>query len=212
MKLSSPFVHAMLIMAVSLSMAAMAPISGAGAQDQVPPLDPWTTTLIGQPTANPVTADLNWSVIGGLEPYHFEVATQPSKGHVTITRNGLFAYEWEPGSKGYFWFTYRVTDSQHPSASAIGRVEFWIGVDYIPDVTVTVAGDPRFPVTGSAAIPGYTGLTYAVETGPSNGSMVLAADGSFEYVAFDSGAVSDTFTVTTRPPWASIPGDCCPGA
>jgi hypothetical protein len=65
----------------------------------------------------------------------------------------------------------------------------------LPDQHLTVTGDPRFPVTGSAAIPGVEGVTYALNTSPTYGSVVVAPNGSFTYTAASTLVSSDTFTV-----------------
>jgi hypothetical protein len=65
----------------------------------------------------------------------------------------------------------------------------------IPDQQLTITGDPRFPITGSAAIPGEPGLTYTLGTPPALGTVSVLPDGSFTYTAASSLATGDEFTV-----------------
>jgi hypothetical protein len=64
----------------------------------------------------------------------------------------------------------------------------------VPDADLTVTGDPRFEVPGLANTSG-SGLTYTLGTGPANGSVIVAPDGSFIYIADSYLVNGDTFTV-----------------
>jgi hypothetical protein len=62
------------------------------------------------------------------------------------------------------------------------------------DVELTVTDDPRFPVSGSAAIDA-SGLTYSLDTAPDQGNAAVSTDGSFTYTAANSRVTFDRFTV-----------------
>jgi hypothetical protein len=72
--------------------------------------------------------------------------------------------------------------------------------DPIPDTTITITGDPRFPIAGSARIPGYDDLTFTPRTPPVIGTVVVNPDGSFTYTAPVTLATGDTFTVLATAP------------
>jgi hypothetical protein len=65
----------------------------------------------------------------------------------------------------------------------------------IPDTSMSVTGDPRFPISGQVSIPGFTGLTYTLNSQPSNGTVTVQPDGTFTYSAESYLATFDSFTV-----------------
>jgi hypothetical protein len=86
-----------------------------------------------------------------------------------------------------------------PSPTATATATATSTPDSIADITIPVTGDPRFPIEGSAAIPGESGLTYTLATPPAIGSVTVNADGSFTYTAPSTMATGDTFTVLATP-------------
>jgi hypothetical protein len=62
------------------------------------------------------------------------------------------------------------------------------------DASITVTGDPRFPVAGTAAT-GEPGLTYSLENEPDQGNVVVQPDGAFTYTADSYLVTFDQFTV-----------------
>jgi hypothetical protein len=142
-----------------------------------------------------VTGNLGDQVTGGDSPYTFALDANPGPGTVTVDADGSFSYTADLDGGGGDSFTYTVSDDQATSATATGTVTITIVAKSVPATTVRVTADPRFPITGSAAIPGEAGLIYSLKTAPSIGSVVVNADGSFIYTVPSTMAAGDSFTV-----------------
>lgn len=69
--------------------------------------------------------------------------------------------------------------------------------DPLPDAQLTVSGDPRFPIQGSATLGGFPGLTYSLGSGSSQGSVVVSPNGQFTFVANSINSTTSTFTVVS---------------
>ncbi|NYE37598.1 VCBS repeat-containing protein [Nocardioides cavernae] len=134
-------------------------------------------------------------------------ATQPANGTVELSEDGAFTYTPDTGFSGEDTFTYKADDgtSQSPAATVTITVE----EDAEPPNRAPVAQDDAFSTVAgeplSLAAPGVLGndtdadgdtLT-ATRTGqPVNGSVTLAADGSFTYTPDAGFAGKDQFTYT----------------
>jgi hypothetical protein len=66
------------------------------------------------------------------------------------------------------------------------------------DSTLTVTADPRFPLTGSAAISEAT--IYTLNQLPANGTVLVTTDGTYTYQAYNPYLAGDTFTITAAGP------------
>jgi hypothetical protein len=75
-----------------------------------------------------------------------------------------------------------------------------IPADPVPDTTIQVIGDPRFPIVNSAVIPGYDNLVYTLQTPPGIGSVIVDPDGSFVYTVPSTVASGSSFTVLATAP------------
>ncbi len=134
----------------------------------------------------------------------------PANGGVVWGADGSFTYTPDPGFVGDDSFTYRADDASAPSADAT--------------VTITVANSAPMPSddaysTGWAqplvvAAPGILDndsdpdgdfLTASVISGPSDGSLVPNADGSFTYVPDPLFVGSDSFVYAASDGIASVP-------
>ena len=133
--------------------------------------------------------------------------TQPANGVVTLEEDGSFVYLPDTGFVGTDTFTYRADDGT--SSSAATTVTLTVEEEEAPPNRAPVAVDDAFStVAGEAlslAAPGVLGndtdadgdtLTAARLTQPVNGTVALAANGSFTYTP-DAGFVGkDQFTYT----------------
>ncbi|WP_246861947.1 LamG-like jellyroll fold domain-containing protein [Nocardioides sp. SYSU D00065] len=135
------------------------------------------------------------------------LAAQPASGVVQLAADGSFTYVPDTGFTGTDTFTYRADDGT--SSSAPTTVTITVEEQVTPpnrapvavdDAFATVAGEPL-----SLAAPGVLGndtdadgdpMSATRTSQPVNGSVTLAADGSFTYTP-DAGFVGrDRFTYT----------------
>lgn len=141
---------------------------------------------------------------GDADPLTAAIGTQSTNGTVSLNADGSFTYTPDADFSGIDTFTYTASDGNGGSDTAT--------------VTITVAGVNDAPV---AAADGYTAtentplvigaasgvlandtdvdgdpLTAVVATGPTNGNLVLNADGSFTYTPDTDFTGGDGFTYT----------------
>ncbi len=127
----------------------------------------------------------------------FAVATNPTKGNVTIASSGSFTYTPDTGITGTDSFTFKANDGTVDSAPAT------------VSITINNVNDP--PTAASASIitskdttvngqlqandPDGDSLTYTVVTNPVKGSLTISADsGSFSYAPHSGEAGTDSFS------------------
>jgi hypothetical protein len=70
----------------------------------------------------------------------------------------------------------------------------------VPDTSLDVTGDPRFPITGSVSTDDYIDWTFALATLPANGSVDLQSSGEFSYTASNIWLSGDEFTFLATAP------------
>jgi CSLREA domain-containing protein len=129
------------------------------------------------------------------------MATNPAHGTVTLNSNGSFTYTPEADYNGPDSFIYRADDGTDSSNLAT----VMITVNAVNDVPGAV-DDGYSVVTGNMLMvnpPGVLGndsdvdgdsLTAVLQSGPSNGSLVLNGDGSFGYSPSMGFVGDDSFT------------------
>jgi hypothetical protein len=133
-------------------------------------------------------------ISGGTGPFSFAVETAPSFGTASIS-GSMATYTPNHAFEGLDSFTVRVTDSSSPQQSTLLSISVSVVAPQVEDQTVSVTGDPRFPITGSAAIGGFDGLTYSLLSGPAIGSVTVSANGAFTYTIGSTVATGTSFTV-----------------
>ncbi|MEP3308339.1 MAG: Ig-like domain-containing protein, partial [Gilvibacter sp.] len=117
--------------------------------------------------------------------------TAPSNGSVTVNPDGTYTYTPNPGFEGVDTFEYTICDNGTPPLCDTAVVTITV----VPDNTnITVANDDAYNGRPNEAINGNVsdndndpeGDDQTVNTtpvsGPSNGSVTLNEDGSFEYI------------------------------
>ncbi len=133
--------------------------------------------------------------------------TQPANGVVTMQADGSFTYQPDSGFVGSDTFTYRAGDGT--TSSAATTVTLTVEEKAAPPNSAPVAVDDAFSTVAgeslSLAAPGVLGndtdvdgdtLTSTRVGQPVNGTIALAANGSFTYTP-DAGFVGrDLFTYT----------------
>lgn len=128
-------------------------------------------------------------------PLTFTLNSTPSSGTVILNADGSFTYTPNTGFVGADSFTVLVSDGLGGTAIAL--------------VTITVTGRP--PITQDQSIetgpntsvdgqiiasdPDGDPLTYVIGSFPTNGTVVLNADGSFTYTPNTGFVGTDSFTV-----------------
>ena len=131
-----------------------------------------------------------------------EIASNPSHGTVEMDADGSFTYFPEEDFFGADQFTYTVRDDSGISSVAEVNLEV-ISVNDLPviqDRKFSVNEDERLLVDIESGLGMDSSdvenqeLTFAVETAPSNGTVEINLNGSFEYVPNSNFEGNDRFT------------------
>ncbi len=120
--------------------------------------------------------------------------TPPSNGSVTLNSNGTMVYTPNPGFTGIDTYTYRICDDGTPSLCAQTTVTIKVRTDFNgAENDPPFAGDDAVvtnvnsPVSGNHlqndSDPNGDNITISTTpvSGPSNGSVVINPDGTFDY-------------------------------
>lgn len=129
-----------------------------------------------------------------------QLVTPPAYGSIVLNPNGSFAYSPGPGYPGSDVFTYRAFDGA--AASLPVRVKLGnarpIAADdsnYAPVAGAPFrVGDPALGVLGNDRDADGDPLTAVVVNGPSHGTLILRADGTFDYTPNAGYSGYDSFT------------------
>jgi VCBS repeat-containing protein len=132
--------------------------------------------------------------------------TQPANGEVVLTADGSFTYTPDAGFAGTDTFTYKASDGSATSAAATVTITVEEGEEP-PVNTAPVAGSDAYAAVGGEPLtlpaPGVLAndtdedgnvLTATGVTQPANGTVTLAADGSFTYTSDAGFSGKDVFT------------------
>ncbi len=127
----------------------------------------------------------------------FTQTSAAANGTVSLATDGSFSYTPNTGFSGTDTFTYSVSDGNGGSDTATVTIT-------IPANSPPVAGDDTFNGNFNAAYsstvatndsdPNGDTLTYALGTGPTNGTVTLNTNGSFTYTPNAGYSGTDTFT------------------
>ncbi|HET7862982.1 MAG TPA: tandem-95 repeat protein, partial [Burkholderiaceae bacterium] len=122
----------------------------------------------------------------------------PAHGTLTVNPDGSFTYRAAADYFGTDSFTYRVTDGQAESNLATVTLEVTPVNDAptLADTSASLAEDGSLvfnPLQGAADVDGDA-LTTRIVTGPSHGTLLLNADGSYTYAAGADYFGSDSFS------------------
>ncbi|KQS15517.1 S-layer family protein [Frigoribacterium sp. Leaf186] len=122
--------------------------------------------------------------------------TQPANGSATVKADGSYAYTSAKGFSGTDTFQYTTTDGG--GGTSTSTVTITVTPSSSDDVATARAGQPLVVDAASGVLSNDSGsgLTAAVATGPSHGSLVLGRDGSYRYVPVDGFSGTDSFTYT----------------
>jgi VCBS repeat-containing protein len=130
-------------------------------------------------------------------------STQPAHGTLTFNSNGSFTYTPTSGFSGSDSFTYTATNGTQSSSAA--TVTITIAAAGAPTIIPhTYSTNQNTPLTilagpgvlSGAADPQSLSITAAAVSQPVNGTLSLAADGSFVYTPASGFSGTDSFTYT----------------
>jgi VCBS repeat-containing protein len=163
-------------------------------------------TAAGQALTVPVaTGLLRNDTDADSDPLTAKIVTQPTNGTLTPNANGSFSYTPNAGFTGTDRFTYVANDGKVDSAAATAEITVSAVVPTnrppvaVNDTYSTVAGQVLTAPVDSGVLRNDTDadnnpLTAKVLTQPSNGALVLNANGSFSYTPNAGFTGSDSFT------------------
>ena len=130
----------------------------------------------------------------------FTVSSPPTVGAVEMNPNGTFSYTPPPSFAGTVTFTYAVTDPTGNVATATETIA-------VTAPALIATGDTfRLPygtaLTGNVAVGDTyaTGSVFSAVTAPANGSLNMAADGTFQYLPAAGYSGADTFVYRITDP------------
>ena len=133
------------------------------------------------------------------------LTSSPLDGSLNLEENGSFTYEPNENYYGSDTFTYSITDSDGDTNTATVAITV-ISVDdtpvaandaYIVDEDTTLTVVAANGVLANDSIGGDGGTLAATKaTDPSNGTLTMNADGSFDYVPNPDSNGVDSFTYT----------------
>lgn len=156
--------------------------------------DSTTTTLNTPVTVSKATLVAN-DTGTTLDPS--SITVQPTNGTAVRNANGSVTYTPNTNYSGPDSFRYQVTDPTGLTATA--KVSVIVGNAATPD-TGTTPVNTALDVTAANGVlsndPGTHPLTATIATPPSNGTVTLAADGSYHYVPTVNFSGTDTFQYT----------------
>ena len=152
-----------------------------------------------------LNADLSTNDTPSADGGNIWALAQPAGGGaVVVNSDGSFSYTPDPGFLGIDSFTYTITDTDGDVSTA--QVIIDVGGDPEPPVAVadnaTTAEDTPVTISilGNDSDPDGTldPSTVSIVAGPSNGTLVVNADGSVDYTPNANYNGPDSFTYTVQ--------------
>ena len=124
--------------------------------------------------------------------------TGPSNGVVTVNADGTFTYTPSANYNGADSFTYTITDADGDTSTATMNITVTAVDDspaaaadtYLTSEDNAVAGN----LSSNDAVSGDGGNTWSLDTGPSNGGVVINTNGTFTYTPAPDFNGTDSFT------------------
>ncbi|WP_443943537.1 Calx-beta domain-containing protein [Pedobacter sp. AW1-32] len=156
-------------------------------------------------TAPAISTNVNTPVNGTItatdaddDPLTFTVGTQPANGTVVLNADGTFTYTPANGFVGTDSFTVTVSDGKGGTTTVTVNVSVTQG-NRAPVVTApAISTIVNIPVNGTITATDADGdpLTFTVTTQPTNGTVVLNANGTYTYTPANGYIGTDSFVVT----------------
>jgi hypothetical protein len=135
--------------------------------------------------------------------------TNPAHGLLVDNPDGSFTYTPRTGYTGPDSFTYTVTDASG-GVSGSATVSLTVGAPTPPTANDDSAtGTAGLPLSGSSVLANDTGagpLTPTLVRAPADGTLRLAADGTYSYTPVAGFSGTDTFSYTDTDPYTQTSG------
>jgi gliding motility-associated-like protein len=128
------------------------------------------------------------------------IATQPANGTVILNANGTYQYTPRNGFSGTDSFTYQLCDNGTPSLCATATVTITISVNNIAPIAIAdiASTTQNTGVSGNVLTndsdPDGNTLSASIATQPANGTVVLNANGTYQYMPRNGFSGTDSFT------------------
>ncbi|MFC4777355.1 Ig-like domain-containing protein [Paenibacillus sp. GCM10023252] len=164
-----------------------------------------TVTVFNQP---PVTQDVTLNALQNIpvngqvpatdpngDAITFTLNTPPANGTALVNPDGTFTYTSNVGFVGQDTFTVLVTDTNGGTAVSTVTVYVVTQPPIVQDLTVNTT--TNVPVNGQviAVDPDGDPITFALDTPPANGTVIVNPDGTFTFTPNVGFVGTDTFTV-----------------
>ncbi len=129
------------------------------------------------------------------------LAESPANGSVTLAANGTFTYTPAPDFNGTDSFTYTASDGTAVSNAATVTITVTAVNDAPMAINDTASTTEETAVSGAVLgndldVEAGTTLTATLDAGPANGTVTLAANGTFTYTPAANFSGTDSFTYT----------------
>ncbi|HEX5373935.1 MAG TPA: Ig-like domain-containing protein, partial [Aquabacterium sp.] len=146
-------------------------------------------------------ASISGAVIGSDvdgDTLSFALGSGPTRGSVVVAADGSFVYTPDANVNGSDSFTVIVSDGQGGSATSTVSVSITPVNDSPVGQDASASGAEDTVLTGVVSGSDVDGdaLSYSLASGPTHGSVAVAADGSFSYTPAADFHGNDSFTVT----------------
>jgi VCBS repeat-containing protein len=135
------------------------------------------------------------------DPLTATLVTGPANGTITLNSDGSFVYTPNADANGSDSFTYSVSDGTSTSeatvtinVAAANDAPVATADAYATDQDTALAIDAAAGVLANDTDPDGDPLSAILVTGPTNGTLTLNADGSFNYTPTTGFTGTDTFT------------------
>ncbi|MEC0249586.1 Ig-like domain-containing protein, partial [Paenibacillus chitinolyticus] len=147
----------------------------------------------------PVTGQVTATDPDG-DPLTFAVGTQPANGTAVITAAGTFTYTPNPNFTGTDSFTVIVDDGNGGTDTATVTITVTPVNDAPVTADLNLATPEDTPLAGAvtAADPDGDALQFVLGKSPVNGSVTIAADGTFTYIPAPDFNGTDSFAVVVN--------------
>jgi VCBS repeat-containing protein len=161
--------------------------------------DSYSVAVDGDLTVDAASGVLANDMDSGGDTLTAVVVTNPTSGTLTLAADGSFTYTPNAGFQGTDTFTYRAEDGTGDADEAVVTIQVNAGPAAVDD-TYTVGEDMTLTIDAAAGVldndtdPDGDMLTAMLVGDVANGTLTLAADGSFTYVPDENFSGTDSFT------------------
>lgn len=134
------------------------------------------------------------------------VTSGPRNGTLTLNRDGTFSYKAAAGFVGTDTFAYGASDGKLSSSATVTLTVSAPPPAPVPTNTAPTAVNDAYTLAANGSVKGFVlandsdangdAIAAALKTGPANGTVTLATDGTFIYTPKANFSGADSFTYT----------------